>query len=283
MGRCLKLARRPALPKRSRSASPPSDRSTSSLGTETETWNRFWKSRESAEAFYPAVSDIKRHLLAVTGSPANLQILEVGAGTGRVGHDLAALGAHVTLLDASPEALSLSRQISPLPSFVQADALQVPFPEDAFDVIFHQGLLEHFPDPLPLLREEVRVLRRGGYLLVDVPQRYHLYTLAKNLLMLAGRWFAGWETSYSVRELEAVCRSVGLVPVYRYGSFMKPSFLYRVVREVFRKVNIVLPQDPTPASLLPLRDRYHRLLERLESYPALQNLTQSVGVIAQKP
>jgi len=63
---------------------------------------------------------------------------------------------------------------------VCADACRMPFREGAFDLVFHQGLMEHFRDPAPLLRENARVLKRGGHLLVDVPQRFHVYTLAKN-------------------------------------------------------------------------------------------------------
>ena len=33
----------------------------------------------------------------------------------------------------------------------------MPFRDGAFEVVFHQGLLEHFRDPRPLLRENARI------------------------------------------------------------------------------------------------------------------------------
>ena len=64
------------------------------------------------------------------------------------------------MLDYSPASLALVRRQAReqgLPvHLVRADALAMPFRDGAFDVVFHQGLLEHFRDPLPLLRENAR-------------------------------------------------------------------------------------------------------------------------------
>jgi len=86
----------------------------------------------------------------------------------------------------------------------------MPFRDGAIDISFHQGLLEHFRDPLPLLAENARITRSGGRVLVDVPQTFHLYTVMKKLLILVNRWFAGWETQFTVPQLERLVRESGL-------------------------------------------------------------------------
>ncbi|MCX7886209.1 MAG: class I SAM-dependent methyltransferase, partial [Verrucomicrobiae bacterium] len=144
--------------------------------TRSPVWDKFWSKRPEVGDVYPAVSDIVAEILRTTPQPRGLCFLEVGAGTGREGHRLAELGARVILLDISWEALRLSRTVSDLPRLVRGDALRAPFADGTFDFLYHQGLLEHFRDPMPLLRENRRLLKPGGYLLVDVPQRYHLYT-----------------------------------------------------------------------------------------------------------
>lgn len=166
---------------------------------------------------------------------------------------------------------------------VGGDAFELPFQDGTFDVVFHQGLLEHFREPQAtnLLKENVRVLKPGGLLLVDVPQRYHIYTVIKHTLILLNAWFAGWEREFSVRELENKLRELGLSPVRSYGEWMYPSLLYRMLREALLKVGVNLPLYPSLyARLTNLRKRLRdAMLEmRVALYTSL-----SIGVIARKP
>ena len=130
--------------------------------------------------------------------------------------------------------------------FVQADATRMPFRDGAIDVSFHQGLLEHFRDPRPLLSENARITRPGGRVLVDVPQAFHLYTVLKNMLILVNQWFAGWETQFTVSQLERLVQESGLEVVRTYGDWMVPGLWYRVLREVLKRgLGVRLPLHPT--------------------------------------
>ena len=107
----------------------------------------------------------------------------------------------------------------------------MPFADGTFDVVFHQGLLEHFRDPLPLLRENIRVLKPGGFLVVDVPQTYHYYTLGKQILIALDRWFAGWETQFTSASWRPGPQR-GLQIVRSYGDWMVPGLWYRALRKI---------------------------------------------------
>src|SRR5205085_9721447 len=137
------------------------------------------------------------------------------AGSGRDLLELAERGASGFVLDYSPASLELVRrqaaQRGLAVGLVRADALALPFRDGAFDVVFHQGLLEHFRDPDPLLRDNARVAARGGRVIVDVPQTFHLYTLMKQTLIAFGVWFAGWETQFTPAALEARIAATGLL------------------------------------------------------------------------
>ena len=175
--------------------------------------------------------------------------MEIGAGSGRDLLELARQGARGIVLDYSPASLALVKaqaEAQGVPVLlVQADATRMPFRDGAIDVSFHQGLLEHFRDPLPLLRENARVTAPDGRMVVDVPQTFHLYTLMKNVLILFNAWFAGWETQFTPARLERLCREAGLEVVRTYGDWMVPGLAYRILREVLKRgLGLRLPLNP---------------------------------------
>src|SRR5690606_18713791 len=130
---------------------------------------------------YANTDRIRRHLMRQMDLRGK-RILEVGAGTGRDSFYMSQDGATLVLLDYSMNSLKIIRKDLPADSPIAAvggDAFGLPFPDETFDAIFHQGLLEHFrePEARKLLEENVRVLKTGGLLVVDVPQRWHVYTI----------------------------------------------------------------------------------------------------------
>ncbi len=210
-------------------------------------WSAFWAENPDIDQVYSNEGRITAELERVR-SLAGARVLEVGAGSGRDSLELAARDARPVTLDYTFEALRivqrLSRRTGAAIDLVCADCTRMPFRDESFDVVFHQGLMEHFRDPSPLLAENRRVLRRRGHLLVDVPQRYHLYTLMKHVLIALDRWFAGWETEYSIAELERLVESHGFRVLHRYGNWMVPGLAYRSLRYALRKVGFLLPLYP---------------------------------------
>ena len=232
-----------------------------------EQWSRFWRERTEIDEVYTTEGRIVEQIVA-EGPIRGRRVLEVGAGSGRDSVALAEGGAVAVVLDYSMASLGVARAVAVRAGarihLLRADALRLPFRDDSFDVLFHQGLLEHFRDPMPLLVENVRVLARQGLLLVDVPQRFHVYTLLKHFLIALGKWFAGWETEFTIGELERLLGRAGVRVTRRYGTWMVPGLFYRTLRLALLQARLAkLPLYPPPVPGLSkaaasIRERFSR-------------------------
>ena len=246
-------------------------------------WGRFWSSREDLDRVYPSSPAVMTALVEHLG-PVPARVLEIGSGTGRDTAALAALGHHALALDASREALALTARAAPSlvgRGIVGGDAFHLPFRDATFDAVFHQGVLEHFGNPRAFLAENLRVTRPAGLLVVDVPQRWHLWTALKRAAIRVDRWFAGWETEFTIDELEARVEEAGYEVVGSYGDTMVPSLAYRLAREGARRLSIDLPlRPPAPAAL---RDARERLRARLLRPRASRWVAHTIGVVARRP
>lgn len=216
--------------------------------SDKEHWERLWKKRDVKELY----DNSGRIVIAVKRlwgeDLSGKRVLEVGAGSARDSFDLAALGAEVWTLDYSPASLEIIQKQNESLEFktipIGGDAFALPFPDETFDLVFHQGLIEHFRQEEGIIAENARVTKKDGFVIVDVPQRWHIYTVIKHILIAFGLWFAGWEKEFSLGQVERKLRKYGLEPVDFYAEWMYPSLLYRMKREAFWKIGIRLPLIP---------------------------------------
>jgi ubiquinone/menaquinone biosynthesis C-methylase UbiE len=93
-------------------------------------------------------------------------VVELGAGTGRITRHLAGQGpASYHAIEPSPAmaALLTGRQL-PGVRVVAADALDLPFDDASIDVVLEHEVLQFTADPLLAAEEALRILRPGGQL-----------------------------------------------------------------------------------------------------------------------
>ncbi len=251
-----------------------------------EHWQKFWEEADTLDLddVYGTDGRLVREITGL-GDLTGKRVLEVGAGTGRDAVALVRAGAEVLTLDYVPGSLGLTIKAADLSgvtvSPVCGDGTGSPFADNTFDVVFHQGLLEHFRDPLPMLRDNIRILKPGGTLVVDVPQTFHYYTLGKRFLIVINKWFAGWETEFTIDELENLVEAEGLTVTRSYGDWMVPGLWYRAVRKIIlTRTGKKLPMHPEPVPILArLGEKWRQLFARtrLSLYT-----TPTIGVVARK-
>jgi ubiquinone/menaquinone biosynthesis C-methylase UbiE len=139
------------------------------------------------------------------------RLLEVGCGTSIDVHIIAqTIKADAYGIDISKESIEKSKMISQhFDTHVNLDiqdALQMNFENDFFDLVFSQGVLEHFTDPQAAIIEQLRVLKPDGVLIISVPQTFCVYTLYKHILMAQNKWPWGHETEFSYYRLKKIAR-----------------------------------------------------------------------------
>jgi demethylmenaquinone methyltransferase/2-methoxy-6-polyprenyl-1,4-benzoquinol methylase len=93
-------------------------------------------------------------------------VLDLGAGTGVSTLELARSGAFAVGADLSLGMLQVGRKARPEVPLLAADALALPFADNAFDAVTISFALRNIADPDAALREMARVTRPGGRLVV---------------------------------------------------------------------------------------------------------------------
>jgi SAM-dependent methyltransferase len=123
--------------------------------------------------------------------PEGAEILDVGCGGGQVMAFMAARhpAAGFVGLDLSPQQVARARErtraLGDRISVVEGSALELPFADGRFDLVYSCASIKHWPDPAQGLGECVRVLKPGGRLLVIEVDRGCRYDEAADFV---GRW-----------------------------------------------------------------------------------------------
>jgi len=155
--------------------------------------------------------------------PEGSLVLEVGCGSGRILTSIAkeskcrCVGVDVTD-DAFASLSFFSRQQGVKVEAVKGDGFSLPFRDESFEVVYSEGVIEHFPieRSAEMLREHVRVCRRGGLVIVSVPNKFAIvHSLTKRLL--GSRFLFAPEASLSTFELSRLMWGAGLTMVSRDG------------------------------------------------------------------
>lgn len=146
--------------------------------------------------------------VAATGIAAP-RLLEVGCGSGYYSEVFASLvprGVAYTGIDYSNAMIARARSNYPTTAFEMADATRLPYPDNAFDIVFNGVSLMHIIDYEAAIREAARIASRYCILHTvpvfdDHPTTY-LSKYAYGAPVV--------EIVFGKRELMALCRNAGL-------------------------------------------------------------------------
>ncbi|HVH55270.1 MAG TPA: class I SAM-dependent methyltransferase [Vicinamibacterales bacterium] len=130
------------------------------------------------EFHIPEIAEFAEH--------TNERVLEIGGGLGTDGRQFARHGARYIDADLSRNSLTLAREgfrLERLPGgFTEADAENLPFLSESFDVVYSHGVLHHTPDTQRAINEVHRLLKPGGKAIVMLYARESLGYAAAHVL-----------------------------------------------------------------------------------------------------
>lgn len=126
-------------------------------------------------------------LLDITGFKKGIKILDVGCGVGAEVLELSYLGANCIGLDTNKDYIRLIKSVqddSGLKNLIviHGNGCNLPFDDETFDVVMSIEFFEHVADVDFAMREQIRVLKCGGRLLIEQANFLNPFTLS-NLLV----------------------------------------------------------------------------------------------------
>lgn len=181
-------------------------------------------------------------------------------------------GYKAIMLDTSEAALRIAKSnfkeegVSGI--FVRGDVESIPFKDNVFDIVTNFGLLEHFENIEPPIREMVRIVRPGGIFLAGIlPERFSVQTLVdipKKMLYYVPKTLIGnalrlqfWRGIRNVNSLFSP-------PPYYENSFSTEEYQKALENTRLTNVEIVgINPFPTIENLPPVVEKtLVRLLEK---------------------
>lgn len=149
-------------------------------------------------------------LLSHIGSSNIRSVLEIACGTGRLTRHLRKYFPATTTLvasDISPDMIEVAREktMDPTIEFHVADAQQLPFADESFDLVVCQYGLMFLPDKLKGFKEAFRVLKKGGRFI-----------------------FSTWDSTDNIPILKIIYNDA-IIPFFKDGDatrFLLPFSLY---------------------------------------------------------
>lgn len=199
--------------------------------------NSFSHSPEGSRQFFEEIEE-KRYLYAPSIHSFvqftrwhGKRVLEIGTGLGTDFLQFARAGANVYGIDLSTHSVKLAKErmhLCGVPANIAvADAENLSFPSDFFDLVYSWGVIHHSPDPPRVVEEIYRVLKPGGILKAMLYNRHSITALALYVRhgLLKGRPFRSFSSTlaqfsespgtkaYTVAELKRIFQAFSQVKI----------------------------------------------------------------------
>lgn len=123
----------------------------------------------SGKSDYLSVQHVERYNFALDYIQENDVVLDIACGVGYGTYLMSQTGAKVIGNDYDKDTIELAKRAYPNLDFGVANALDLPYEDNSFDVVITFETIEHVDDGDKFLREMHRVLKPGGVFICSTP------------------------------------------------------------------------------------------------------------------
>ncbi len=196
-------------------------------------WDDYWKNYSISKAERWMVEERHKVFNQYIDKLENTQkkIIEIGCG----------FGSNIKLIKASRNdvechaldysEIAIDKVKDEIPNSYIADCMDTKLPTEKFDFIYSAGLMEHFKDEVPFLKEMGRILNTDGFMVTYIPARFSIWQLYQ--LVHFGNWQHGYEKAYSYKKLVKLFSENGFKIIDIIGN--DPFSLNATVMKIFNK------------------------------------------------
>jgi ubiquinone/menaquinone biosynthesis C-methylase UbiE len=186
---------------------------------------------------FRAAADYFDILIRLAGKGAPARILDVGSGAGvvslrlaKANPDTAVVGIDYALMQVRAANRLKKKEQVPNCTFQQGNAMDLPFPEAAFDMVVSINSIKHWPDPVRGLSEIRRVLCPRGQAFISEADR----SASPEALLAFSENYRAWYIwgalmrwclrnvvfgkSYTAAELKAIAEKAGFIDASVEGA-----------------------------------------------------------------
>lgn len=163
-----------------------------------------------------------------------IKILDAGFGTGRFCFALAKdfPQSEIYGIDISSDLVNKANVIKSNlrfenVHFKEDSIFNLSFPDEYFDVVLNEGVIEHFKNYEDAFKEMYRVTKKGGVIIIGVPNWYNFpHTLRKWFIhKLNGLYEYGYEKSFKHKELIDMFERYNIKDIEMTGYYSMQSII----------------------------------------------------------
>lgn len=191
-------------------------------------------------------------------------VLECGCGSANDSLFLAKRGYKTIMLDNSFEAIMHAKRnflyFKAQGAYVMGDVQKLPFKDNLFDIVTSGGLLEHFKDIIPSIKEMVRILKPRGLFVTTIrTKRFSIQTVG-NIEGFSVRFL---KRLFMLRFKNIIKESL-MKPRCYENSVIKKTYEYTLKEEGLENVKITgVGPFPDIALPRPIESIYVRILQKM--------------------
>ena len=144
--------------------------------------------------------------------------------------------------------------------YLAADAQSLPFEGESFDLVTAFSLIEHVPDQEQMLREALRVLKKGGELVMQFPNRHFFMELHSGIPFYC--LVPGFARPWVSKKLGYSGLSEINIP--------SPKRVEKIVRTIDASVDVKIAKVVYPVEVVPSRfQRIYLILKKIGVFRVL--------------